>query len=102
MAGAIPRGRGSGSARASARLSIITRQKWRKNALRASYISYRMAATGDPASVANECNTSATEVLTHYRDVRTLTGEFVTPDLAAEWFAVLPVQPGKIVTDQFA
>ena len=89
-------------AKITARLSIITGQKWRKNALRASYISYRMATTGDPVAVANECNTSATEVLMHYRDVRTITGEFVTADLAAEWFALLPEQPGKIVPAKFA
>ncbi|HEX8309781.1 MAG TPA: tyrosine-type recombinase/integrase [Chthoniobacteraceae bacterium] len=88
-------------AKLTAKLTRWTCIKWRKNALRSSFISYRMAETGDPVLVARECNTSATEVSREYQDIRTLTGEFVTKELAAEWFGVRPPLRGKVVEPQF-
>jgi integrase len=58
--------------------------KWKANALRHSYASYRCAQTGDAGKVAGELGNSAAVVHRHYR-------ELVTPDQAAEWFAIRPM-----------
>ncbi len=56
---------------------------WRQNALRHSYISYRVALTGDVARTALEAGNSPQMIFRHYREV-------VTEDVARAWFAVTP------------
>ncbi len=56
---------------------------WRKNALRHSYISYRVAETGDVARTALEAGNSPEMIFRHYREV-------VDEESAKEWFSILP------------
>ena len=56
---------------------------WKRNALRHSYISYRLAQMPDTARVALECGNSPDVIFKHYR-------ELVTPDQAKEWFSLMP------------
>jgi len=65
--------------------------KWKANALRHSYASYRFAQTGDAGRVAGELGNSAAVVHKHYR-------ELVKPADAVKWFAVMPEQPANVVT----
>ena len=57
--------------------------KWKRNALRHSYISYRLAIMPDTARVALECGNSPEVIFQHYR-------ELVLPEQAEEWFNILP------------
>ncbi len=57
--------------------------KWKKNALRHSYASYRFAQTTDAGRVAGELGNSAAIVHRHYR-------ELVRSADADSWFAVKP------------
>ena len=66
--------------------------RWKKNALRHSYISYRVAESADVARVADESGNSPAIIKANYL-------KRVKPDQAAEWFNVMPagaVEPGKI------
>ena len=65
--------------------------KWKANALRHSYASYRFAQTGDAGRVAGELGNSAAVVHRHYR-------ELVKPADADKWFSVKPEAPGNVVT----
>lgn len=56
---------------------------WKKNALRHSFISYRVAESKDAAAVALEAGNSPKMIFEHYR-------ELVTPEEAKEWFGILP------------
>jgi integrase len=56
---------------------------WKKNALRHSYISYRIALTGDVPRTALEAGNSPEIIHRHYREV-------VTPEEAREWFGIMP------------
>jgi len=56
---------------------------WRKNALRHSYISYRVAQTGDVARTALEAGNSPEMIFRHYREV-------VDGQSAQEWFSITP------------
>jgi integrase len=56
---------------------------WPHNALRHSYISYRIALVKDAAKVALEAGNSPDIIFKHYR-------ELVTDDTAAEWFSINP------------
>ncbi len=58
-------------------------EKWPHNALRHSYVSYRLALVSNAAQVAEECGHSVQIMKQHYR-------ELVTPGEAAKWFEVLP------------
>jgi len=72
----------------------ITEQKpvkWKANALRHSYASYRFAQTGDAGRVAGELGNSAAVVHKHYR-------ELVKPADAVKYFGVTPEQPANVVT----
>ncbi len=64
---------------------------WKDNALRHSFISYRLASIQDAAKVALEAGNSPGVVFKHYR-------ELVKPDAAAAWFAVKPEAPANIVS----
>lgn len=57
--------------------------KWKKNALRHSYISYRVAEIQDVAKVALEAGNSPQMIFQHYR-------ELVQPKEAKAWFAIEP------------
>lgn len=56
---------------------------WKRNAMRHSYISYRVADTQNVAQVALEAGNSPQMIFRHYR-------ELVRPEAAKAWFAVLP------------
>lgn len=72
-----------GIANVHARLAVRAGVEWKKNALRHSFVSYRLAQTHDPARTALEAGHDQTILFRHYREV-------VTPELAAKWFAILP------------
>ena len=65
--------------------------KWKPNALRHSYASYRFALTGDAGRVAGELGNSAAVVHRHYR-------ELVKPAAAERWFAVTPATKANVLT----
>ena len=65
--------------------------KWKANALRHSYASYRFAQTGDAGRVAGELGKSAAVVHRHYR-------ELVNPADAERWFAVKPENPANVMS----
>ena len=56
---------------------------WRKNALRHSFISYRVAETGDVARTSLEAGNSPKIVFRNYRDV-------VDEVAAKSWFSITP------------
>jgi integrase len=56
---------------------------WKPNALRHSYISYRLAEVGDAALVAQEAGNSPATIYANYRSL-------VTPQEAKRWFAIVP------------
>ena len=57
--------------------------EWKRNGLRHSFISYRLAAIKDTAEVALEAGNSPTMIFRHYR-------KLVTESEANKWFAVIP------------
>ena len=63
--------------------SALAGFKWKKNALRHSYASYRFALTTDAGRVAGEMGNSHQIVHSNYR-------ELVTPADAERWFAAMP------------
>jgi len=63
--------------------------KWKANALRHSYASYRFALTNDAGRVAGECGNSASVIHRHYR-------ELVKPADAERWFSVKPETPANV------
>ena len=56
---------------------------WPHNALRHSYISYRIAVVQNAAQVALEAGNSPAMIFKHYR-------ELVTKDEADKWFGIMP------------
>jgi integrase len=69
------------------------KMKWKKNALRHSYISYRVAECADVARVADESGNSPAIIKANYL-------KRVKPDRAAEYFAIMPASalaPSKVV-----
>ena len=56
---------------------------WRQNALRHSFISYRVAETGDVARTALEAGNSPRMISRHYREV-------VDEEAAKAWFGIIP------------
>ncbi len=63
---------------------------WKNNALRHSFISYRLADIQNAAQVALEAGNSPAMVFRHYR-------ELVKPDAAKTWFAVKPEGPANVI-----
>jgi hypothetical protein len=55
--------------------------KWKHNAMRHSFISYRLAIVQDAAKVALEAGNSPQVIFSSYR-------ELVTPDQAKAWFSI--------------
>ena len=68
----------------------FTEPEWRKNALRHSYISYRLADTQNAHRVAIEAGNSETIIFKNYR-------ELVTEDEAKAWFSILPTSEKNII-----
>jgi integrase len=66
------------------------RIKWKQNALRHSFISYRLAEIQDVNRVALEAGTSPQMIFRHYR-------ELATPEQAATWFAIVPQAAANVV-----
>jgi integrase len=64
--------------------------KLKHNALRHSFISYRVADIQNVAQVALEAGNSPAMIFGHYR-------ELVTADDAKTWFAIAPEQPANVV-----
>ena len=62
---------------------------WKHNALRHSFISYRVAATQDVAKVSLEAGNSPRVVFSNYR-------ELVRPADATKWFGIAPDGEGKL------
>lgn len=56
---------------------------WRQNALRHSFISYRVAETGDVARTSLEAGNSPKMVFRHYREI-------VDGESAKAWFSIMP------------
>lgn len=67
-----------------ARLCNTAGVAWKDNALRKSYISYRMAQPdADATQVSKQCGNSPAMVEEHYK-------ELVSPKVAEEWFSIAP------------
>jgi len=73
------------------KIAALAAVPWKHNALRHSFISYRVAETQNVAQVALEAGNSPGMIFGHYR-------ELVTADDAKTWFAVTPTQPANIIT----
>jgi integrase len=63
---------------------------WKHNALRHSFISYRLAEIQDVNRVALEAGNSPQMIFRHYR-------ELVTPQQARTWFAIAPETAANVV-----
>jgi hypothetical protein len=61
---------------------------WHRNVLRHSWISYRVAKSGDVDQTAIEAGNSVQKIFSNYRAVMTLDGLPMTKELAGEWFGV--------------
>jgi integrase len=68
--------------------SVAAKVTWKANALRHSFISYRVAEIQNVAQVALEAGNSPAMIFGHYR-------ELVTADDAKAWFAIAPAQPAN-------
>ena len=64
--------------------------EWKHNALRHTYISARVAESGDVPRVADEAGNSPQVIRSNYL-------KRIRPAMAAEWFAIAPSQPANIV-----
>ena len=64
--------------------------KWKQNALRHSYISYRLADIQNENIVAFEAGNSPKMIYKHYR-------ELATPEQARTWFAIAPEAASNVV-----
>ncbi|MCI0541975.1 MAG: tyrosine-type recombinase/integrase, partial [Verrucomicrobiales bacterium] len=69
-------------------VSKACRVPWKRNALRHSFISYRLAEIRDAARVALEAGNSPKMIFQHYR-------ELVTAEEAKEWFSIRPAGGGE-------
>jgi len=63
--------------------------EWKHNALRHSFISYRVAAIQNVPQVALEAGNSPAMIFANYREV-------VTPEDAKTWFAIAADQPANV------
>ena len=64
---------------------------WAQNALRHSWISYRLAEIQDVNRVALEAGNSPMMIHKHYR-------ELATPDQARTWFSIAPAATDKVIS----
>lgn len=65
--------------------------EWKSNALRHSFISYRLAEIQDAAKVALEAGNSPAMIFANYR-------ELVKPEQARTYFSIAPEQPGNVLS----
>ncbi len=65
--------------------------KWKQNALRHSFISYRLAEIQDVNRVALEAGNSPHMIFRHYR-------ELATPEQARTWFAIAPEAAANVIS----
>ena len=72
-------------ANAKTKRAALAPVEWKQNALRHSFISYRVAETSEVDRVALESGNSPAMIFTHYR-------ELVTPEDAIQWFAIAPAK----------
>ena len=72
------------------RVAAQARIKWKQNALRHSFISYRLAEIQDVNRVALEAGNSPQMIFRHYR-------ELATPEQARTWFAISPTKSRNVV-----
>jgi integrase len=77
-----PRSKGR-FARELARAADMSGLRWKRNGLRHSFISYRLAQLQDVNRVALEAGNSPAMIFRHYR-------ELCTPQQAHTWFAIVP------------
>lgn len=70
-------------------VAAVAPVEWKHNALRHSFISYRLAEIQDAAKVALEAGNSPAMIFAHYREI-------VTPEEAKAWFAVVPSIPANV------
>ena len=68
----------------------FTDPEWRKNALRHSFISYRLAEVKNAHQVAIEAGNSENIIFKNYR-------ELVTEEEAAQWFSIFPEKAQNII-----
>ena len=68
----------------------FTEPEWRKNALRHSFISYRLAETQNAHQVAIEAGNSENIIFKNYR-------ELVTEEEANAWFSIFPTNKQNII-----
>jgi integrase len=73
------------------RLAERAKVRWKHNALRHSYASYRMAEVKNAAQVSLDMGNSPKMVFRHYR-------ELVTEADAKAWFAIVPKQTMNVIT----
>jgi hypothetical protein len=66
------------------------RIKWKQNALRHSWISYRLAEIQDVNRIALEAGNSPQMIFRHYR-------ELATPAQARTWFSIKPAASEKVI-----
>ncbi len=64
---------------------------WKQNALRHSFISYRLAEIQDVNRVALEAGNSPQMIFRHYR-------ELATPEQARTWFSIAPATSNKVIS----
>jgi hypothetical protein len=69
--------------------------KWKQNALRHSFITYRLAEIQDVNRVALEAGNSPQMIFRHYR-------ELATPQQARTWFAITPEAAPNVVPMKLA
>jgi hypothetical protein len=74
----------------AARKAGVETFKWKSNALRHSYVSYRLADTQDVNRVALEAGNSPSMIFKHYR-------ELVTPAEAKTWFSLAPSEAVNVI-----
>jgi integrase len=72
------------------RLGARAGVRWKRNALRHSFISYRVALSGDVAKTAVECGNSPRVIFAHYR-------ELVSEGEAQAWFGIAPARPANVI-----
>jgi hypothetical protein len=65
--------------------------KWKHNALRHSYISYRVAECANVPRVADEGGNSLAMIQQHYL-------RRVKPSLATQWFNIVPSMPENVLS----
>ena len=67
------------------------------NALRHSFISYRLAKTNDENLTAVEAGNSPAMIHQSYRQIKDHTGRVITPELADAWFGIEPEKQNNIL-----